>query len=1186
MTIFTSDMIAQRIYSGNAGMAMAGGMGMPMMGNPMMGPMGHGGGFITNLQRGGAGMYGEQAAAMMGSAGRGAMAMGRLGVELGAGVMGGMAGTGMAGMMGYGAMSGIGIGAGVMGGMMASAPIMAAGAAASYYGNQFTGGMNDQAALNATMRANFNQFGGGGPMGRGFGQAQMGQVGSMISSELRRNPFSNAQEMNQLIAGGAESGMMTGVRDVQSFTQNFRRMLDTLRSVQRELGGTLTDALQFVRTSQQAGIFQSADRVNFAAEVRNAEAVTGMDRTQLTALAATGAATSRAFGGVGRSGAYGALRGASTLGAAMSSGSINAEMLSEATGGLTGAEAIGAFTQNMMERSGRFSRTGAGRWSLFAMSNASGTGIDREMMDRFATGDVSSGDIMRRAHENVGGMGRARALNSEGRLRGEVMAEGGLAVQLGLFRERLGGAGADLGSDRASLFMQRRMGMSHAESNVMMSLMRNQSRIAERESFDAMGSEREADFNREMSENRGVGAFMTRFEHGLNEALGGPEVREAARRFVTRISSAAERISDAVVGRTTGSTMSEGDRAAINRVSIGRGTAADIELLRLSAGTPGAGSLTSENLFRRSMAGDVLGMMGMHGGESIGERMEALGVRGLRGADAGGNARDFMSRAADAARGVVSEDLRGEVAANVGDEAAFTRRILDARTAAGPAGSDFYRLMGGDIHATNASMSLLGMPETGLMPGRGSLSGLGGMGWRDVAGGMARGAMAGGAAGLLHGGLAGGFAGAVGGGLDSITALGADPSAGAAARIARGDAANARDRELAGELGNMGGVGDDMIRQLTAEASGTSGDPRAAAALRMINRSRGGATAEGVTAYTSTDSFRRRISRLSTMSDDATGREDILASMEREVARMAPGSPEEASARNTIDHLRSTLEASGGTLDADTMAMAIDPRRAEETRDELNRLSANARGFARGLEGVEGAGDLAGRFTAAGEAFRSGDVDAANREMRGAVADLTALDPDSEEYRARAATLSGTAEGRAILRAASGDRTSNRRLSGARGRAAVGSEAMDILTGGMGVEGMNIEVGPEGRRRRLGSASSIWERLTRGGEGAADIERQLTTELEGMGASDAAGLTSEFRRMSEGGITTDEAARMRELTAADEGLNTAAREATDAAMRAANPLDAARNDLLTEIRNFTRTTATGASTRDSVPQAE
>ncbi len=1173
---------------------MSGGyMGAPMMTPPMSGmppPMG----MLTGLQRGMGGIYGEQFAATMGSAGRGAMSLGRLGVELGVGTLGSMAGSAAGTAMGYGAM---GAGAlGMAGGMAAAMPIMAAGGAMAYYGNAFTGGMQDQAALNSTLRNNFNFHGGSGPMGRGFGQAQMGQIGSMISSELRRNPFGNAQEMNSLVAGGAESGMLTGARDVQSFTTNFRRMLDTLRNVQRELGGTLTDALSFVRSSQQAGIFQNADRVNFAAEVRGAEAVTGMDRTQLTALAATGANISRSVGGAGRSGAMGMMRGVSMLGAAVSSGAVSAEALSEATGGLTGHEAIAAFSSRMMERAGAFSRTAAGRYSLFGLSNRDGTGMDADMMARFAAGDITSGGLSRRARENVTGMGRARALNREGALRGAAMEEGGLAFQLGVWRELIGPNAENMSDDRASLILQRRTGMSRAEAGVAQSMLRNSGSILERETMDRMGATSEADYNTDLRENRSVEAFMTRVEHAADERLGGTAAREAGARLVSRVSALVERVTGAIVGGAA-SHLSEGDRSAINRVAIGRGTTADIDLLRSSAGGGGAGlggALTPDRLFRRSLAGDALGMLGIEGGESVGERLarrdpsRRAALMDARTSDA--TARDIESRARDAARGIVDSGLESHVARLEADEAGTTRRILAARTMAVGAGdaASFYSFMGENADVTDAAMSRMGMTASGLAPRRGALSGLAGAGWRDIAGAAMGGMATGAAAGALAYGGIGVMSGAVSGGIDAVLGLGGDPRGreGAAAFMARGGTANVRDQALAGE--SYLNMDTDYLQRLALGGRGTGESAsRAEAALLVRGRGAtgaGGATTEGVMAYTDTDDFRRRVGRMSSDTIDNGGRKTELEAMRAEIARMDPGSSEAASARNVVDSMEAEMATNGGRLGRDTLRLAADPERDAARREALGARASDMRGLARRLEGVGGGGavgfgvgDARAMLERAAGAMASGDVEGANDSMSALRSNMAAMDPDSELYRNMASSL-GTEEsgiGRSFLASVASDRRSNRELSGRgrRGRRGRAEEALRLATGGLGTDDMHFTIGG----RETTSETSIYEALAGNNrnESAADMEAQLLANLNAAGASDGTRIAREFREMAAGGLTTAEMGRMRELSEGDTGLARAARERSSAAAAAADPLGAERNNLLTQMRDSLRNIADG-----------
>lgn len=1157
------------------------GMGMMPPAMPQLGAMGA-------MRRGMGGVYGEQAAMRMANVGQTAMGVGMAGL----GVLSAFSPIPMdpfsGGMMGL--MRG-GIGGGLLGagaGAVAALPLYAATQAAQVYGGAFMGGMQDQAALNSTLRNNFQHFGGQGAFGRGFSQNQMGQIGQMISGELRRNPFTNAQEMNQLVQGGAEAGMFTAVRDVQQFTQRFRTMLNTLRDVQRELGGTLTDALQFVRGAQQAGIFRNADQVNFASEVRSAEAVTGMDRQQLIALSAQGAQISRAFGGVGRQGAMGALRGAQTLGAAIQSGVVNQEMLSEATGGLMGAEAIGAFTTNMLQRAGRFSRTGMGRFSLFALSNDEGTGLDADMMSRFMAGDLSTGEVSRAAHGRVGRMGRARALNREGMIRGAVMEQGGMAAQIGMMRLMVGDRVLDQSDDLASLVLQRRFHMSRPESELMMNLMRNQGTIAQEEAMTARGARRQTDVARDISENRSFDAFMRQLEHGMSDTMGVTRVREMGRSFMTRISSLAERAMNDILG-VTASTLTRGDEAALNRMFLGRSSAADIA--RLDTRGAGTDMINAESLFDRPLAQDVLHAlpfgMGGHVPLTAGEALSRRGVRGLRGAGAGATARDAIEEARQAQMGVVMGDSRLALDRLDADSERTMRRISQASLMAAGLGdsSRFYQLMGGDANAIDAFMATHGM--RGAMSGAGGVPTLAnvGAGGRITAGGVGRDIlrfMLGGAGGMAVS-EALGF-----GGSETLAAL-QTPEESAAAFFTGGNRAFRREmlRRSGGRTGadvretidymQGAGLGDDAVQRTLALR-----ENRAALLLEGVE----GVRREDMEAVLSSEEFQGRARDIlgagAGLGDRLSALREYAGTLESEGQRRAVMSLAEQIEQGAGEggeitgELRRALEASG-----------FDPRRIAEIRTRRADMAAEYRAMARSITAVggEGLSDLAGAFTGAGEALAGTEdpTEAVNAARQA----LSRMDTGSEAYGDVASALGGSEGGRALMAAAAQDRHLRRALSGRgrRGGAEAAETALGAITGGSLSE-MEFTVG--GRTIRgsdRNAARRIAGILSGGGRGAEEVMTQLTTHLRGLGMSEeeAAGMVGTVTMgfmggrggtMSEGAIED-----LIRQTGSSETLSRVRREGTERMARERDPLGFERNQILGRMETAL------TSIRDRLPGA-
>lgn len=1173
MTIYTSQMISGAVGQ-QLGMFAGYNQFSQQMG--MMPQLGYG---QASGMPGMGGMWGEQMAMRMANAGNTAMGVGMAGVGLMSAfspipmdpISGAFKGFGMGGPMGAA------IGAGV-GGMM-GLPLMAATQAVHTYGQAFTGGMQQQAGWNSQIRNNFQFVGGQGAFGRGFSQAQMGQIGSMMGGEMRNNPFTSASELGGLVAGGAQSGMFTAVRDVQQFTQRFRQMLNTLKDVQRELGGTLTDALQFVRGAQQSGIFRQADQVNFAAEVRSTEAVTGMDRQQLIALSAQGAQISRAFGGVGRQGAMGILRGAQTIGAAIQAGSINQEMLSEATGGLTGTEAMSAFAGNMLERAGRFSRTGMGRYSLFALSNGQGTGLDADMMARFTAGDLTTGEVSRTAHRRVGEMGRARALSREGLLRGAVMEQGGLAGQIGMMRLLVGDRVMDQSDDMASLVLQRRFHMQRPEAEMMMSLMRNQGSIAQEEALGAMGSRRQQAMQQDITQNRSMDAFMRHLEHGLSDATGVTRVRELGRSFLSRLSSLTERAMNDLLG-TAASSLSAGDERALSRLFIGRGSASDRERLRLSSG--GEGTVNAQTLFERPGAQALLHAMPFgigHGAPlTAGETLARRGVTGLTGAGAGLAAQEAVMSMRQAREGFVS----GASAAALRDmekgRGVTMRSIAQASLMSRGDGS-FYETMGGDANATDAFMRLHGM--TGAMQGAGGIPTLETLG----RGGRITGGMLVHDAGVMALNMMAG----------PLSYLSGEPLGG---RLRIGEVLQSPEERAAGFFsgGNRGYeaslrrrargmTGEDVERMVERIRSGSGardvertegkiralyGQSRVQAARLFSDYTRAGEGGgrEATEAVLGSEEFQRR-------ARDILGAGEGLSD-QLESLRAYGGTLEDEGQRSAVFRIAEQIQHGAGPngeisdeVRQALMASGYDPRRAAEVRARRMEYAASYNQWGREFGRVQGLTSMGEAMTAAGTAF-AGEEDpimAASRVRRMG----SMMDTGSEAYSQMTSILGRTEGGRAQLAAMAQDRHLRRELSGRGRRGARG--AADAAFGaatGNSLSEMTFELG--GGRTIAGSSRDASARLMslirRGGEGAESIQRQLREQLAAQGVSkEEAGilvgtLSSGIQSGRRGGLESGNLEALMEASGNSDALHRIQQQATDRMQQQRDPLGFERNEIL------------------------
>lgn len=1102
---------------------------------------------------GGGAIYGEQLAAR-------AAGMGRVGLGL-AGAAGGM-GMAMAGLDPFsvalsagraaGGMSLGGIGAGLGAGALAALPMFAAGKMVDVYTGAFTGGMQEQTALNSVLRNNFNFFGGRGTMGRGFDQAQMGQIGMGISSIARNDIFTSVSELNQLVGGGAEAGMMTGVRDVTEFSNKFRKMLDTLKTVQRELGGTLTEALSFARQSKQLGIFSGAGQVNFAQEMRTAEATTGLNRDQLFQLSAQGAQMSRAVGGYGRQGAIGALRTAETLGAAVQSGVVNEELLSEATGGLTGAEALQAAVGNMMQRTARFSRRSMGRFSHFAMSNEAGTGLDPEMLARFQAGDLTVGEVSGRAHRNVNRMGRARAMRQEGVLRGAMLEEGGLSGQIGMMRLMLGDRAMDQGDDVTNLVLRRRFNMSGSEADLMTTLMRNQGNIATQESVDRSLSTRQQALTTDLRENRSMDAFMRHLGHAVQEHTGVAEVREMGRRFVTRLSSIAERAMNDLLGITE-NQLSGQDLRSIQMISRGRGTAEDIQRIESALAGGAQAGMTGADAFRRGA---------LQTGMSVGEILQSRGVSGVRQMSEH-QLQSAVLRAQQARRGVLTdsadlsafEQLESRGDSVLGDVA--RARFMASGTMGGS--RNYYQFMQGgqNANAMDAFLVSRGMQPGGLEIGAGALLSRGGGGFM--------GAMGNAAAGYLQGG----WSGALGAFRDYYTT----DSERAISELASGGAtARALDAMGARDMGDIGTAAGMFFRgELTPESvRGRDVTLRRADQLRTAfgNVAR---NPEALSAIVQSEEGRRILGGIA----GAEGPESFIRGMgafERYAAGLED--PEQqAAAGMLLERMRQ--EQAGGSLSDELReqlrAATINPEQARQMRTELAAQGAGYSNLAERLRGVGGAGRLGSGFGRIGEMLGRGDVRKAQDEILSQQFAFARLDTGSDEYREIVEAMGQQGEtGRAFMQAGSQVRQVMRDLTG-RGRRGATQQAetgLGLITGGT-FNQMEITAQEGGRRL---TAAQVQRLVRRGSaEGASESDRamaqRIMNQLRG-GMSDVTGadeLIEQWRGSLQGGIDEGEAESLFRGATGNAALQKRQQEALRDRQRQQDPLSTERNDILKNI---------------------
>lgn len=381
-----------------------------------------------------------------------------LGVRAGAGAMGAGAGFGGAAMAGAAAAGGMALGIG----------------AVSYMGNQVMQGMQQGQQFNQSMRSGYSFFNPSGNHGRGFSESSIREIGGSMRGQageggmMELGPSFN--ELGRLASNMGRMGLADGVRNAKEFTEKFREMMKSVKTIAEDMGTTLEEAQKMMASMKGSGVFRNQAGVSGA--IRGASVSGGLATTEVTSMMNVGSQISRMFGGTGRQGAMGGIKAIEQVGIAQQVGALSEEDIYQATG-QTGAEGRAAMAQQNMMQTGSFLKSSKGRWLMASLAGKDGK-LNQSSVNDFLTGGMSVNDTRNAAHKNLAGVGRANFIRNEGRLRGSVMEEfGGMAPAMAMMGWAQG-KGIDVHSmgDREMLFMQRQLGMGRDEMDSMMKMVR------------------------------------------------------------------------------------------------------------------------------------------------------------------------------------------------------------------------------------------------------------------------------------------------------------------------------------------------------------------------------------------------------------------------------------------------------------------------------------------------------------------------------------------------------------------------------------------------------------------------------------------------------------------------------------------------------------------------------------------
>jgi len=396
-------------------------------------------------------------------AGKAFNAIGAVGAPLGGLALGMMGMDPMSlGMKAFGGARGLGMGFAAAGGLgLATFGLgTAAMAGVGYVGGQMQAGAQQQQQFMMGMQRSFNFM---TSQGQGFNNQQLGVMGGglrQMSGQIGpQGQMVGFEELSHLAQNMGRMGMTSGTQDVASFTQNFKKMLQTVKHIATELGGSLQEAQQTLAGLRNSGVFKGNDQMKIASEIRNFSVGGGLSTGELSQAANFGSQVSRAIGGRGGAGAFAGVRTLGSVGVAVESGVLSDEDIYNATG-LRGNEGKQAFASAQLQGAAAWLKGGRGRRFVASLAGSNGT-LDAQSIMDWQNGGMGTGRTMENAHRNLNGVGRADFIRNEGRLRGEALAAFGGNLPAMALQQWAESKGIDIHNmdDRNMIFAQRQLGM-------------------------------------------------------------------------------------------------------------------------------------------------------------------------------------------------------------------------------------------------------------------------------------------------------------------------------------------------------------------------------------------------------------------------------------------------------------------------------------------------------------------------------------------------------------------------------------------------------------------------------------------------------------------------------------------------------------------------------------------------------
>lgn len=537
-----------------------------------------------------------------------ALAMNPIGAFMGgAGMTGGFASMmGAEGAFGMNTARGIGAlaGGGMAGGALAMSASMLPLLAAQKAVGAFVGGGQQQQQIQSSL-SGFGFANSQSRSGQGFSREDAQAIGNQVRA-IAHVPemMTSVEELTKLIPKLKSSGMMAGVRDASEFNSRFKEAVKTLRDVSRVMGTTMEEATQFFEHSRSVGMLGRTDQIKNAMNVQFTAAQTGMSTQQVMQLQQGGAQMAVGRGVRRSTGATAVTNMAQQFGRAMQAGRVSQDDLEDMTG-VPGEAAVGAASQQMVEKLARFAEsTSAGKASMMGLADFDSKGrykgINKELAQKYAQGEVTKEDLMRRigkftdqqkisasrkvgsmAIEFAGATGPGGAMN----FMSNVLAEGGHTGE-------------------SAKYMMQKYGFTETEVDIMSDMQGMMGGAGEDRQKKAF--ERKRQMEADIADRTDPSKIMSRIGSKLKSGTGLARAEQEGSKMFTFIGQAYDEFVDDVVGRYSAELSEKGAQRLLQSFQSQKGKEDMKKLFALKA--PQYTTANSASTLGKLMGGMQMGL--------------------------------------------------------------------------------------------------------------------------------------------------------------------------------------------------------------------------------------------------------------------------------------------------------------------------------------------------------------------------------------------------------------------------------------------------------------------------------------------------------------------------------------------------------------------------------------------------